>query len=276
MTRKAKKTFGAEYLFAALFLIIAAVVIGWQLNRSVVVTGISVTGNRISDAGDILQASGMEAGLHADSIAFLGVIERIETLPWVASAFVSLSQSGHLRIRVEEEEPIALLVDGRRSALVTGSGIQLPVVLGKSMDVPILHGFPVVNSTSSVHHTLAGSETGSGTGTGTGTGTVSRTGSVIVPDTLKSPLFDIARDFLAEVRQFPGLYAMVSEIMVTEDDGVVALSNENAVRLTFGHGDFEDRIRKWQAFQSQVVSEKGIRHVRSLDFRFRGQVVARE
>lgn len=246
MTGKKKKKFGAEYLFAALFLIIAAMVIGWQLNRSVVVTDISVTGFRMSDEAEILRISGMEAGLHADSIAFLEVIERVETLPWVASAYVSLSQSGHLRIRVEEEEPIALLADGRRSALVTAGGIQLPVVLGEAIDVPILHGFRVGDA------------------------------STRKPDTLKSPQFDIARDFLVQVREHPGLYAMISEMMVTESDGVVALSNESTVRLTFGHEDFENRIRKWRAFQAQVVSEKGMGHVRSLDFRYRGQVVALE
>ena len=246
MTGKKKKTFGAEYLFAALFLIIAAMVIGWQLNRSVVVTDISVTGHLMSDAGEIMRISGVEAGLHADSIAFLEVIERVETLPWVASAYVSLSQSGHLRIRVDEEQPIALLVDGRRSALVTQSGIQLPVVLGKAIDVPILHGFRVGNA------------------------------STQAPDTLKSPRFETARDFLAHVREYPGLYAMISEMMVTDADGVVALSNESTVRLTFGHSDFDDRIRKWQAFQAQVVSERGMGHVRSLDFRYRGQVVALE
>ncbi len=246
MTGKKKKTFGAEYLFAALFLIIAAMVIGWQMNRSVVVTDISVTGHRMSDAGGIVQASGMEPGLHADSIAFLEVIERVETLPWVASAYVSLSQSGHLRIRVEEEEPIALLVDGRRSALVTGSGIQLPVMLGKAVDVPILYGFRIGNTSGAA------------------------------PDTLKTPHFETARDFLMEARKYPGLYALISEMIVTDSDGVVALSNESTVRMTFGHEDFESRIRKWQAFQAQVVSQKGMGHVRSLDFRYRGQVVALE
>ena len=261
MTGK-KKTFGAEYLFAAIFLIIAAVVIGRQLNRSVVVTDISVSGNRMSESVDIMHAGGLDAGVHADSIAFLEVIERVETLPWVASAYVSLSQSGQLRIRVEEEEPIALLVDGRRSAWVTESGIQLPVILGKDVDVPILHGFKVANTSVKA----AGSSSGSPAVTAAGS----------IPDTLKSPLFEPARDFLMQVRKSPGLYAMISEMMVTESDGVVALSNENTVRLTFGHEDFDQRIRKWQAFQSQVISGKGISHVRSLDFRYRGQVVALE
>ena len=257
MTGK-KKTFGTEYLFAAIFLIIAAVVIGRQLNRSVVVTDISVSGNRMSEPADILHASGVDAGLRADSIAYLEVIERVETLPWVASAYVSLSQSGRLRIRVEEEEPIALLVNEGRSALVTASGIQLPVMLGKAVDVPILHGFSVSRAAADA----SGSDRSRGT--------------IAAPDTLKSPLFDTARDFLLEVGKYPGLYAMISEMMVTESDGVVALSNENTVRLTFGHEDFDERIRKWQAFQSQVISGKGIAHVRSLDFRYRGQVVALE
>ncbi len=246
MTAKKKKKFGAEYLFAALFLVIAAMVIGWQLTRETVVSDVTVTGHRMADPGEIRRVSGVEEGLHGDSIAFLEVIERVETLPWVASAYVSLSQSGHLRIRVEEEEPIALLADGRRSALVTADGIQLPVVLGKAIDVPILHGFRVGNT------------------------------STQTPDTLTSEPFRTASEFLQQVRRYPGLYAMISEMMVTESDGVVALSNESTVRLTFGHGDFDERIRKWQAFQAQVVAEKGMGHVRSLDFRYRGQVVALE
>ncbi|MFO8030376.1 MAG: FtsQ-type POTRA domain-containing protein [Cyclonatronaceae bacterium] len=250
MTRKEKNGFSAEYLFAALFLIVAALVIGWQMNRSVVVTDISVTGHHMSEPAEIERASGVEHGMHADSIAYLQVIERVEMLPWVARAYVSLSPSGNMRIRVEEQEPMALLVDGRRSTLVTESGIQLPVVLGRAADVPILYGFDVSRG--------------------------AKQDAMTPPDTIRSPQFETARAFLQQLGEYPGLYAMVSELMVTDEDGVVALSNENAVRLTFGHNDFKDRIRKWHAFQSQVISEKGIDQMRSLDFRYRGQVVALE
>ncbi|MBP3193395.1 cell division protein FtsQ/DivIB [Natronogracilivirga saccharolytica] len=239
---KKKKAYGVEYLFAALFLVIGAVVAGWYLTQSSVITGISVQGNYMIADDDVLAESGLQEGEHRDSVVFLDVIENVERIPWVASAHMNMSPSGNVRIRVEEEDPIALLVDGPRNALVTDSGVQLPVILGKVVDVPILYGFDVTGQ----------------------------------PDTLSGSHFEQARDFLTSVREYPGLYAMISEVMVTDSDGVVALSDENTVRLTFGTGNFDDRIRKWQAFQSQVIPEKGMQSVRSLDFRFRGQIVARE
>jgi len=249
MTAKKKpKPFNAEYLFAAVLLIVAAVVISWQFNTSDEISGMSVQGDRMSDASEVLERSGLAEGMHGDSIVFLDVIERIETLPWIRMAHVNLTPSGQVRIRVEEEEPMALLVDRGRNALVTESGMTMPVVLGHRVDVPILYGFEVSN-------------------------TFWETGT---PDTLRSESFEKVRSFLTEATRYPGLYAMISEVMVTDDDGVVVLSDENAVRLTFGHEDFDDRLRKWQAFQSQVISRKGISQVRSLDFRYRGQVVAME
>lgn len=239
---KKRTTYSSEYLIGTLFLIIAALVVGWQLNRSVVVGEITVSGNRMADTADIVAAGEFVPGVPADSIAFLTAIERMESLPWIATAHVSLSQTGRLRIRVTEEEPLALLVDGKQAGLVSESGVQLPLVPGVPVDVPILYGLESDGNR----------------------------------DTLFSDVFLAARDFLITVKRYPGLYAMVSEMMVDEADGVVVLSNEGTVRLTFGHEDFEERIRNWHIFQAQVVAAKGIRQMRSLDFRYRGQVVALE
>lgn len=239
---KTKKIVEARYLFVSLFLLVAAIVIGLYFNRSMVIGEISVHGYEMADPGAIIAQSGLSEGMHGDSIVYLDVIERIEQMPWVSSAHLSLSQSGKMRIRVEEEEPIALLVDEGRSAWVTSSGIQLPVVLGKPVDVPILYGFKVADR----------------------------------PDTLRHDNFQKAQSFLATAARYPGLYAMISEVMVTKEEGLVALADHNAVRLTFGHRNFDERLRNWKTFQSKVISEKGMEQMRSLDFRFRGQVVAME
>ena len=240
--KKLKQITDAVYLIVALLLVMAVMMTGLYFNRSMVITEITLQGNHMTDPDEILASSRLSEGMHGDSIVFLEVIERVEKMPWVASAHVNLSQSGKVRIRVEEEEPMALLIDQGRTALVTESGIQLPLVLGKSVDVPLVYGFKVTDNA----------------------------------DTLQSASFQKVRSFLTRAKAYPGLYAMISEVMVTDTDGVVVLTNENAVRLTFGHENFDDRLHKWKAFQSQVIPEKGIRSMRSLDFRFRGQVVAQE
>lgn len=244
---KAVKSYGIEYLAAALTVIVAASVIGWHVSRSVTITEVSVTGNYMADADEIIRFGGVEKGMHADSIVYLEVIEQVELHPWVASAYVSLSHSGHMRIRVEEEQPMALLVDGGRTALVAESGIILPVILGRLVDVPLLYGFSVAENVNQGE----------------------------LPDTLRSGSFKTARDFFTSLRRYDGLYAMISEVMVTDTDGVVALTDDNAVRLTFGHDQFDKRIRKWQAFQTQVAARKETNQLRSLDLRFRDQIVAR-
>lgn len=237
-----KKRYGIQYLVAAILLIAAAFLIGWYLERSVVITHISVEGNDRSKDADIVAQSGLAAGMHGENIVFIDVIDRIKELPWVASAYVYLPASGHLQIRVEEEDVLALLAGDKGHVWVTESGIKLPVIYGKGIDVPLLHGF-------TVH---------------------------AVGDTLQGEAFQKVRKFLNSARNYPGLYPLISEVMFTERDGVVILSNEHAVRLTFGHDGFKERLKNWQAFQSQIIAQKGIRRFVSLDFRYQGQIVAKK
>lgn len=231
-----------EHLFITLLLVAGAVVAGWYLNRTVVISNIRVEGNQMTHTREILETSSVKEGMHADSIRYLEIISRVEALPWVEKAHITVSPSGQMRIRIEEAEPLALLRDRNRSAWVTASGIQLPVILGTEVDVPVLYGFRISDR----------------------------------QDTLVSGEFSTARDFLLAARKYPEVYSAIGEVMVTADEGVVVLTAENAVRVTLGHDQFDDRLRTWRAFQSQVISEKGITAMQSIDFRYRGQVVTRE
>ena len=61
-----------------------------------------------------------------------------------------------------------------------------------------------------------------------------------------------------------------------ENDGVVALSHENGVKLLFGRNNFQTKLENWKAFYTEVIRVKGIQSMRQVDLRFTNQVVTRE
>jgi len=152
-----------------------------------------------------------------------------------------IEPNGNLRLRISERAPIALLVNGSDKTYVDAEGVKLPLLEGKTQDVPLLYGY----STSAY-------------------------------DTLKHESFLQVRDFLmkAKINEFGWL--TISEVAFDETDGVVALSHENGVKLLFGHDNFEHKLENWKAFYTQIVKTKGIQSVQQVDLRFTDQVVTHE
>jgi hypothetical protein len=95
-------------------------------------------------------------------------------------------------------------------------------------------------------------------------------------DTLRSDDFITVSNFLTTIRNSPVSDATISEIAWTSQDGVVALTNQHGVKLIFGKGNFDNRLRNWEAFYGEVIKKKGIEKMRSVDLRFEGQIVTRE
>jgi cell division septal protein FtsQ len=145
-------------------------------------------------------------------------------------------------INITERQPIALLADGEKKVYVDREGLRLPVVLGKTIDVPILYGFSTAP----------------------------------MSDTLDSEAFKTVSDFLITVHNNQASNATISEIAWTKEEGVVALTNQNGLKLIFGKGDFSTRLRNWEAFYGEIIKQKGIEAMRSIDLRFEGQIVTRE
>jgi hypothetical protein len=95
-------------------------------------------------------------------------------------------------------------------------------------------------------------------------------------DTLQSEAFKTTAEFLTEVRSSKVSDATISEVAWTKDEGIVALTNQNGVKLIFGKDNFATRLRNWEAFYGEVVKKKGIEAMRTIDLRFEGQIVTRE
>ncbi|NIR73084.1 MAG: FtsQ-type POTRA domain-containing protein [Aliifodinibius sp.] len=241
-TESPKNSNAWPWIAGAIFVLGLAIMAGLYWNSTMKVQSVQFEGNHFVSTQD-LQLVEVPTGMNPDSMNFGEIRNRFEELPYVKQADISVSPNGTINIQVTERQPVALLIDNKKKIYVDNDGIKLPIVSGKTVDVPILYGF----STTPMQ------------------------------DTLQSKGFQIASDFLTAVRSNEVADATISEIAwSSSNEGIVALTNQNGVKLIFGKGDFSTRLRNWEAFYGNVIKQKGIEKMRSVDLRFEGQIVTRE
>ncbi|HLR32018.1 MAG TPA: cell division protein FtsQ/DivIB [Fodinibius sp.] len=180
-------------------------------------------------------------GIHPDSLNTLDLIKAFERIPYVKQAAIEVEPGGNLTIQISERQPVAMLLDDQREMYIDGEGILLPMITGKAVNVPLLHGFDV----SPAGDTLSGTHVKSVTA------------------------------FLAQLQKKPVSDATISEVAWTEN-GIVALTNQHGVKLIFGKTHFADRLRNWEAFYAEIIKQKGIERMQMIDLRFQQQIVTHE
>lgn len=241
--KDAKKRLDAMPWIAGAVLVLGiAVLAGLYWTRTMTVSEVRFEGYHFVDRQELEQSVDIPTGVRPDSLDFMSIIRKVEKIPYVKFADISVEPGGELLISITERQPIALLAEGERKIYVDEDGLRLPLILGKAVDVPIVYGFSARP----------------------------------IGDTLKSDAFRAVRNFLVEVKRKPVSDATISEVAWTPEQGVVALTNENGVKLVFGKEDFKKRLRNWEAFYGEVIKTKGIVGMRTIDLRFRGQVVTQE
>ncbi|PAU94503.1 hypothetical protein CK503_06820 [Aliifodinibius salipaludis] len=230
------------WIAGAVLVLGLAVMAGLYWNSTMKVERVQFEGNHFVSADD-LQLVEVPTGMNPDSMNFGDIRNRFEELPYVKQADISVEPNGTMNVIITERQPVALLVDNKKKIYVDSEGIKLPIAPGKTVDVPILYGFSATP----------------------------------MQDTLQSKAFKTVSDFLTAVRSNDVADATISEIAwSSSDEGIVALTNQNGVKLIFGKGNFNNRLRNWEAFYGEVIKQKGIEKMRSVDLRFEGQVVTRE
>lgn len=229
------------WIAGAILVLGVAVIAGLYWNSTLTVQQIQFAGNRFVSNEDLKKIE-VPTGISPDSIDFGQIRNRFEEVPYVKQADISVQPNGNLIINITERQPIALLANGSTKIYVDQDGLRLPIKLGNAVDVPILYGF----STAPVR------------------------------DTLQSDAFKTTADFLTGIRRSKVSDATISEVAWTEDEGIVALTNQNGVKLVFGKGDFANRLRNWEAFYGEIIKQKGIESMQTIDLRFEGQIVTRE
>lgn len=229
------------HLASAMVLVILAGVMGWHFDKASIVDQVDISGNYFTETLQIISVMDIPEGIRADSLNFLEIMENVENLPYVRHAHINRSPSGNIHLRVNEREPVALLIESGRRTYVDTDGIRMPMEPGKSVDVPLLHA----------------------------------TSAELNADTLNGRIFGAVNRFLLAANAHATAQITISEIAWSETEGLVALSHDNGYRLIFGEDNFDNRIRKWMAFYTDKVLSEGITSMNSIDLRFDGQIVTR-
>ena len=229
------------WIAGAVLVLGLAVLAGLYWSSTVTVQQVRFSGNHFVPTSELTTVD-VPTGMSPDSMDFGKIMTRFEQIAYVKQVNISVEPSGNLMINITERQPIALLADGDKKIYVDQHGVRLPLVLGTTVDVPILYGFSATP----------------------------------MRDTLDSNSFKTVSNFLMTVQSKKVSNATISEIAWTKNEGIVALTNQNGVKLIFGKGDFATRLRNWEAFYGEVIKQKGIDAMRSIDLRFEGQIVTRE
>ncbi|PWN06955.1 hypothetical protein DDZ15_06690 [Rhodohalobacter mucosus] len=233
-----------SWLAAVCFIAGLAVIAGFYLEQNTRIHAVDFSGNYYTDSEDLADAIEPVSPVNelADSVDYTILFDTIRPLPYVNEISVSMNFRGRLTFIINEYEPMGLIVDGSERMYVSEDGILLPVVPGKAKDVPLVYGF--------------------------------RTSTP--GDSLSGKAWNEMESFLTEAKKSTVNWSTLSELAWNENEGVVALSHENGVKLVFGHEQFSERLAHWELFYTDVITHEGIDSFRLIDLRFRNQIVTQQ
>jgi len=198
---------------------------------------IVVEGNRLVKTPEILSVVGSEESGSLFQIDLDKVKTRVAQHPFIKSVSVTRRLPHNLLIKVREQQPIAILNDGRLP-LIDETGKQLPPLVKPSvLDYPVIlkSGFENKNGAK----------------------------------TLIAFLNFVKRHDFA-------LCCQISEISFSDDLGVYFYLMDQNVPVIMGTENFAERCEKLKPVLSLLRQENALTQVRSLDLRYEGRVIMRE
>lgn len=235
-----------------------AVATGILLEKNTRLRSVTFEGAVLTPESALSQAFRAETGTLIDSLQLGELARPLKALPHVKDVRYRLQSRGRLRVEVIEREPIGILVDESPMKLIDAQGVVMPVVDDIVLDLPLLTGIPLPNQTNPDDSPMP-----------------------LVPE--DSPFANV-RDFLAAASRDPLRQASISEITWSDEKGVVVMSTERSLVLLFGREnrdgledreDMESKWRHWEEFSRQVLPWDAPASYRTIDLRFRDQIVAR-
>ena len=243
-TRQKLARLAVRLAFVALAIGLAA---AWMWQRTLPLKQVTVVGNVQAQDEDVIRL------VHTtpDSVALFSLdpalmADRAERHPWVREAHIRRLPTGTLRIRVEERQPVALVLgtDGRPAHFLDASGYAMPMRRGALADVPVLRGaLPDYHPTQPVD---------------------SRS----------------LRELLAALASADAeTDALISEIVWTPNRTTLwttPTSSRGTLPVRLGRTGQADQLQRLHAFWHQAVLPRPGAPIEAVDLRFEGQVVTKE
>ena len=211
----------------------------WYANRMTEIRLVQVSNHYFTDESTLIAQAGIAIGTPADSLSYADIIRQVEQLPYVRRAELIPIPPSTIMIRVEERRPIGLIKQGNVVRYVDRDGVILPLVDGKAIEAPLLYGLALQPGR----------------------------------DTLTSTSFVAMGQFLEVLDRNDMAKITISDVAWEPEIGIVAATGDYGTRLLFGTGDYEAKLRAWQAFYAQIVPRSGLEPFTRIDFRYRGQIV---
>jgi len=232
-------------LAAALAVVVALGVLGWQWQATLDVAALRVAGTTHAPPDSLRALARVDTGAVLYDIEPALVEDRVRRHPWVQDASVMRLPTGTLRISVTERTPAALAMtaDGAPAFYVDRSGFCMPLPDSADYDVPLLYGLADAYSpTRPVAHAA-------------------------VRDLLEAMTASGARDLVAELAVQPDSSLQLYTRPTTAHD---------AIRVEMGRDAFPRKMRRLQAFWMQAVQPRPSTQFSVIDLRFDSQIVTKE
>ena len=237
---------GKKIVLVGLLLGIAGLVVWsnvWKKNLTI--SRVTVEGNRIVEANEILQLAQVKKGSPMYDLDLAAVQRDVASNFFVKDVMVERDLPSTIRVTVVERSPIVMI---NRSDIVylDQEGVVLPHSISKeTFDLPILSGI--------------------------GTDVALKTGSTLASTDVREAL-----DILAAAKSVSReMYHLISEVRLRNGGDIVLYAAEWGVPILFGHGEVASKMVRLEKFWNEVVRERGAQHLQYIDLRYEDQVVVR-
>ena len=231
--------------------IVALVIAANRWAKKEGIESIRIVGRTILDSAEIMEQAAVPDTMPLQKIDLEAIERRVVEHPFIERASVYRGESGTLVVEIVERAPVAVtLVDGA-PVYLDSLGVPLPYRFSTAgFDLPVIAG---------VERNHPVGDAGA------------------MRDRLDSARTREALAVLAEIRLYDDrLYRQISEIRREGLGEYTLLTADGAVPVRAGYAaDIGGRLRKLDLFMTTVLAARGVGKARSIDLRWKGQVVVR-
>ncbi|MCI0706512.1 MAG: FtsQ-type POTRA domain-containing protein [Ignavibacteriae bacterium] len=235
-----------KFLLIGLLIVIGGLIVWsnvWKSNLTV--SEVTVEGNRIVDANEILQLAHITEGALMYNIELTEIQKNVSSNFFIKDAIVERDLPSTIHIQVIERSPMVMVNRGQIQYL-DEDGVVLPHSISKeTFDLPILSGLPA--------------------------GVSLKAGTAVTHVDVQEAL-----DILIASRSVSNeMYHMISEIRLRDGGDIVLYAAERGVPIIFGRGEAASKMVRLETFWNEVVRQRGAQQLLYVDLRFDDQIVVR-